>query len=196
MKLPVYDMINNTYDKIELVVIECPNRNCANLIGIKNYQQEELNEKVMVMQEARYNENNENEELERKKEQVVDELTQTLGQAFPGATFQAVVPEYSPWQFVFTEKDGFYVRTVYRTARNVIQLLTFNELHQNKTKYIIHEFSTSTGVEHTQVEKWGFETPEERLVPPSYIGIAEMRQHFQEERKKFPKCKYYPPEGL
>lgn len=53
-KLPIFNLSANKYEKDRVIVIECPDRNCAQLIGISKTKIVELSKNVTVLDSARH----------------------------------------------------------------------------------------------------------------------------------------------
>lgn len=53
-QLPIFDMKSNRYLKKRVVVVECPDRSCAQLIGIQKAVLREIKKKITVLDSAQH----------------------------------------------------------------------------------------------------------------------------------------------
>lgn len=112
----------------------------------------------------------------------ITKLENDLEEIFPNSKVIAHHAKYSSWQIIKFENPDTYImaRTVFRLVRNVVQLLTLEELimskQDNKDEFLILEYSISQDKTHDDMDTWN--NPQangsKRIVNDYYIDRDEL----------------------
>lgn len=91
----------------------------------------------------------------------IADLSNFLESEFEGSKVIEVHAKYSDWQIIKFEQPDIFVlvRTVFRLVRNVVQLLTLQELieslQEDRTEFFILEYDLqSDEFTHEDIEEW------------------------------------------